>query len=1146
MAVYKKLLLSAGGGIISARQQAEQVENTATILIGLGGTGIDCLRTIKTQVYARLKADVPNAVLPRYEHIRFLGVDTDEKSRGAAGSDENLKPDSVMSLDDTEFFSIGNPDVKKALTNSLALEQRTELSWLRWKDIPVPNLSGHGAGGIRQIGRFMMMDKSVSFRNRVEQEINAAKKGLNEPSVHIHIFAGLSGGTGSGSFLDVCYMIKDIASRVEGVNTYGYFFLPDVNLSKIPYCDNLTRQYIPQNGYAAMQELDYCMQLQFNGGSFVQEYRGNQRIEWNSQPIDMCHLICATDQKGNVIPNAYNYAMNVGAEYIMNFLTKPDDADVFGLDSQLSNFVNKTAVGNRRKQNGFNLSYCIIGASCAVVPIREINTYLTSELFDKFSQIADVNRIPSQSDVQRLAIDSIAKDAKSLDEIYETLLNMILDNAGTEYDVYEDDWKFVRDYGNSDFELHYTNQTAAKMGQIETNAKGMVDLGNRSSLMGRVNTQLFKVMTDLDRGALFAQRLLSASEKNNFLNIIDGLIEQNNIRNIDEQAQEKKRVGDFEGMKNSFEEKCGRQFFNNASKEFDEYDNCRMLLEQHRILLYVYEKLDDVLLIFRKQVLEAESSYYAKFARVMDTLVQTFRENRNTLMSNTMLKTEDSFEEPMMTIEELRTSLDERIMKINVPGMLEAFVRMMAENRDEWILEDENKITRMVTDFFVEKAFDDFADKTITSFLEDKYNIHNNNDLLTKQIYEEWIKPLTVKATPLFYLNNSIWKSDMVGQLASLSVPTTSSPIQKAAQRMYQENAMWEVNNSALTDRIYVMCSACALPLASYNYCESYEKEYFASTTPGCHYYEGRSIKDINFDDWTELPSITPQSLIELDKVPEKMRKITIQGQKLYEEADKYKIFDDKNRICQPDEEQLASCQNIIIECKKFAEEFLTPEQVEKADKLLNELKEAKDISMIPTTYKMSEEGYAKDVEIKKRIQKDYFVSSPAYYGIVEDILSKLRNPMQEAEKVERSLKEQITKIRDGGKEMQGYFDALFTGVIIHDVRSVLYKNDNTFEEIVLSKRGGEFPFYAIPSYQGYVSYGKLSKDIKNEIKEAADKCFDDESKLKTASDNLKEIFTEERFEGWESFASDYEQKKEILVFLRKMKNGFINHCKTL
>ena len=82
MAVYSRLLLSAGGGIVSAVQQAHQMPGIATVLIGLGGTGIQCIRTIKTSVYERLLPDDPEAVTPTYKHIRFLGVDIDPTNTG--------------------------------------------------------------------------------------------------------------------------------------------------------------------------------------------------------------------------------------------------------------------------------------------------------------------------------------------------------------------------------------------------------------------------------------------------------------------------------------------------------------------------------------------------------------------------------------------------------------------------------------------------------------------------------------------------------------------------------------------------------------------------------------------------------------------------------------------------------------------------------------------------------------------------------------------------------------------------------------------------------------------------------------------------------------------------------------------------------
>ena len=121
--------------------------------------------------------------------------------------------------------------------------------------------------------------------------------------------------------------------------------------------------------------------------------------------------------------------------------------------------------------------------------------------------------------------------------------------------------------------------------------------------------------------------------------------------------------------------------------------------------------------------------------------------------------------------------------------------------------------------FFVKTAFGDFANRTITSFLKDKYGISNDAQLANK-IYNEWMKKLTMKASPLFYFNNTVWSKDQTAGLAFLSFPAASAPIKAAAEMMYATDKMWCNKESALTDRIYVMCSACALPLSAYKKCE--------------------------------------------------------------------------------------------------------------------------------------------------------------------------------------------------------------------------------------------------------------------------------------------------------------------------------------
>ena len=65
--IYPRLSLKNGGGIVSEQQQAEQNPNAVHLLIGLGGTGIDCIAEIKKQVYTGIKPDDPKAEVPTYQ-----------------------------------------------------------------------------------------------------------------------------------------------------------------------------------------------------------------------------------------------------------------------------------------------------------------------------------------------------------------------------------------------------------------------------------------------------------------------------------------------------------------------------------------------------------------------------------------------------------------------------------------------------------------------------------------------------------------------------------------------------------------------------------------------------------------------------------------------------------------------------------------------------------------------------------------------------------------------------------------------------------------------------------------------------------------------------------------------------------------------
>ena len=1125
MKVYSKLLLSAGGGIISTQQQANQVGNTATVLIGLGGTGIDCLRTIKTQVYSRLKPDDPGEVVPKYSHIRFIGVDSDNQSVLDIYNTKNKN----LPLEYSEFFHISSKGIKNQ--DLLKLQ---EFEWFRQENICVTDFGRVEASGIRQISRFMMMNKSDMFMRTVTSTINSAKSGLANATVNVHILAGISGATGSGSFLDVCYMVRHIAEQIGGVTIFGYFFLPDVNLSRIPTGDNLTRAYVPKIAYAAMQELDYCMQIKENGGAFSQEYQGHRRIEWKEAPVDMCHLISATNVKGELIPNAYKYAMNVTAEYIMNFLIA-SSGDVLGLPSQLANYCAKVTQANWLKEQVFNLKYCTLGAASVGIPIREINTYLASELFERFSTIE--SNTPTKADVEALELSALAKGRKNESEVYDSLIMEIREGADDNYAPYTDDWRYVRNYGNSDLILNYTNQTAKKLNSVEANAKSMVSENNEKSLIGRIRAALGNIICDIDKGPIFAYKMLSASESHNLLNKIDGLIEENKNRWGQEAYQRNFRILEYECARLDFENRRNHKFLVNDKKRFSDYEFYLRYLEQHKLMVGIYEKLDDVLTKLRKQIEDSTAGYYIRLYRVMETLINSFKENRNALESEKTIENSDGFTIPMMTISELKSSLDAEIENINIPNMLNAFMKLLLDNEKSWMDEDESKITKLVTGFFVNNAFGNFANKTITAFLRDKYG-NPTDEVLTNKIFNEWMIKLTDKAEPLFPYNE-IWGEARTSKLAYLSVPTMSVPIRAAARNMLEQNCLWQIKETDLTDRISAIVTHCALPLCSYRGYEMYERACFASSEVGRHYYEGKAVEGMRFNDWRKLPSLTPRSLVNMDMIPYKLKDIISEAEDLYVEAVDNNVFDDQNRICTPDEHDISKIQELIKECDSLAENMQDVSQLELAKEKIEELNVAPaNINMVATRYSIPNDGQKDTTEGWDRFRRDYFVSFPVYQMEVRDILKQIKGIKEEIEQVKSKLQNKIDVIEVVGANIDDYFDAIFTGVINIEGTVVSYhSNEFGKDDIILSKRDKtEYPFCTIHLYQAFINYQNIDEETKAEIANRVSNAYNVEyNKIQETGKILKEMLGAGKLEAWLELAKNFDKRDDIVYFLKKL-----------
>ena len=825
MAIINNLALSMGGGIISLKQQAKQAENTVSILIGLGGTGVDCIREIKTQVYSRIEPDGgEDAAVARYRHIRFLGVDADNANVSQDANPEDKKIAETLSLSGDEVFTLAGSGVK------------------------------FGADGVRQVGRFLLMSKAADFMTKLQNLISDAKIGLQSPEVVVHIFSGMGGGTGSGTFLDVCYMVREVIKNEKGTYMCGYFFLPDVNVAHVR--SNRVKDYIPLNGYAAMQELDYCMNIEKNHGKFRQEYTGGMLIDWDRAPVDYCHLISAQDNNGNVRQDAYNYAMKVTSEYVFEFLVKT---------AHLNSEKVKIGELEKDKKYGYFINYLSIGASSAVVPLKEINTYLATRLFDRFSEVG--KDIPSENDVWSFAVGVFSETNSDKDiqsRVYDAIYATLQGYAKNSYTQWDGTAKQMEKNGDQEMVYFYEGQTAEKEGILAKNRAGLLDSKNNESLISKVKRIMKTVITDINRGPVFGYNILNGANEFSMDNVISGLITINTEKLNSLRAHAKGKEDAWNDAKKGWDDHS----LINRGDRYDTYVNKTYDLEQQKYLEKSYMYMDMLLNSVRLQIRNMSTGYYSVLSQIFKNLRETFKDNSSVLANGIIVDEVKGFEKSLIDINDpnMQQALVSELRKVAPNEVFQKLIEVLLKDEETW--KSGAQIARVVTEFFVGEMkenreagiFHDFADKTIENFLEIVYDT-DDKDKIAEKIKNGWLSDLHSSAAPLVYKDNKVYEGT-IATLCRMSAPIGALSLKIAADEYIQVNSDTEIAVTGAKDRLSCLTYAAGFPICSLMGLNEVEREYFTTSRIGAHSYESTGL-DTEFSDWRELPLLTPVSLLE-------------------------------------------------------------------------------------------------------------------------------------------------------------------------------------------------------------------------------------------------------------------------------------------
>ncbi|WP_134682821.1 tubulin-like doman-containing protein [Brevibacillus migulae] len=835
----QQLDVSLGGGIVSEKIRVNTIDNPM-LVIGLGGTGIDALLRLKYQVNRRFRLPEDPLTKKKKEkpdNIEFLAFETNEHDRNKRYKGIGLDPI-------TEYVLLSNPEIGGVLQNRSILEPYIT-DWLSPELTITDGING--ASGIRQAGRLLLFTKINQVVATIEKKIKMLTEGTNK-KLMVFILTGISGGTGSGCFLDIAYIVRGIMEKefgsvgVDKVNTLGYLFTPDVNLSNKSLSPH-TRDYIIKNGYAALKELDYWMNVDERMERFKQQYGNTLTVHSPMPPFNLAHLISATNLEGKPLENAYDYCMNVTAENITNFMANEEkqSGEEFAIHDYISNI--RTNINQMPKAYAANYQYNVIGASSAVLPIEEMTTYLAYRLFKKMEKMFNVS--PTQEDVEKLA-RKLGFDIDSVSRKFEERVPEPLPG-----------------YENSE-RLSYNNVIKMQVVSVDTELEqGYLAKAREAyikckkqlpgELIGQFGEAITKVFLHPEQGPFYASRLIHSDKGFCILKMISSYIDslKANLESFQQEIDEIRDVAN---------EKLGdaRSAFISKDKKKNAYIEAK-ITEYH--IRGDQEKLEQMIEFYEDlyRLLNQENNrIYSVFTEILNALNQIFEKNGDILINGeeeTDRSGNRTYYWNIVNVPDIAKVISNIMDGKDTDDLIREFTQELLKRSDKWVKEQEVDIVSSISDFLSDE-FGDLITKSMEEFLLIKYG---QDETIDRIVERKIAGKLDEEAVPVFHLSNSIGNLHFPSW-GFVSVPVKAPGILKGIKN-YQNTSIsgsrFTVKESEVKNRIFWLNTKNGVPLFVYTPLKVYEESYERTILDKEGI--GRHLVQSDKDNWTYLPSPIPE-----------------------------------------------------------------------------------------------------------------------------------------------------------------------------------------------------------------------------------------------------------------------------------------------
>ena len=369
------------------------IKTVPSLVIGLGGTGKRALTHLKRRIFDTYhREDLP--------WVRLLSIDTDD---GGVSNPPVISQHTGqhIELGLNEMRVIDQSDTPRIISNLDAPENRHIKEWY-----PDPNMNvdfpkaAKGSGQVRMFGRIGLykgenLYTTYRWLQQAAQDVSDPAawddyKGFSiDPSTQfIYIICSLCGGTGSGMFLDIAYLLRKIVGVDPSTRRFvGMFVMPEVYE---PVVENQHLKRIYANSYAALRELDYLMNSQRRSYTIRGKDHTFADFQRDVTPFDFVFMMSNKNKRGAVISQRQVNADKPMAadDRVCQYISETLMTDILSPvternESILSNIF--TSLGDPEQLEGRTLykSYSSVGVSSVKVPpLAEYQDLLEMKITD--------------------------------------------------------------------------------------------------------------------------------------------------------------------------------------------------------------------------------------------------------------------------------------------------------------------------------------------------------------------------------------------------------------------------------------------------------------------------------------------------------------------------------------------------------------------------------------------------------------------------------------------------------------------------------------------------------------------------------------------------------------------------------------------